>query len=36
MGVLKTEGVANVNEWKIMFDPYIEKCFVAVWCPLKG
>ena len=36
--VLKTEGeaqgfqhlprdIATVNEWKIMFDPYINKCF---------
>ena len=22
-GVLKTSGLANVSEWKIMFDPYI-------------
>ena len=26
--MLKTSGFANVNEWKTMFDPYIEKCSI--------
>ena len=27
--MLKTLGFANVNEWKIMFDPYIDNSLVT-------